>query len=179
MEVEIWMSMGVPGYEVSNLGCVRSIEREVNNSRSGKPFIKKGNLLKISTNRGYKEITICNKRYKIHRIVAEAFIPNPEKLPCINHKNGIRSDNTLSNLEWISYSDNNLHSFKVLDRVHPMQNKKGILCPNSKKVICATLDMIFNSITEAAAYLDCDQSTIIKICNGYERFTKGFYFRWV
>lgn len=64
----------------------------------------------------YLKGMIKPKRYQAHRIIAEAFIPNPDNLPHINHKNGIRNDNRVSNLEWVSVSDNLKYSYRVLGR---------------------------------------------------------------
>lgn len=180
MEIEIWKPIKtLSGYEISSLGKIRSVDRPIINSRSLKPFTKKGKVLKTYINRGYECLFAKGKSYKIHRLVAEAFIDNPDNLPCVNHKNGIRDDNKLRNLEWVSYSENNIHSFRVLNRSKNTLGKRGALHPSAKKVRCSTLDLLFGSVTDAANMLDCDKSTIIKVCNGKEIATKGFYFQWV
>jgi hypothetical protein len=73
--------------------------------------------------RGYKNVDIClnGKRQKsyIHRLVAEAFLPNPENKKTVNHINGIKSDNRLENLEWMTQSENIKHSFDILKRQTP------------------------------------------------------------
>lgn len=96
-------------YEVSNLGNIKSIR---NNA------YKKGGLLNLSKNgNGYLMVRIykdkrCYKRY-IHRLVAEAFIPNPLNKKEVNHINGISDFNYVSNLEWCTSSENCIHAIKT------------------------------------------------------------------
>lgn len=62
---------------------------------------------------GYHEVILNGKQYRVHRLVAEAFIPNPNNLPCVNHKDGNKQNNSVDNLEWVTYSENTIHSFKT------------------------------------------------------------------
>lgn len=77
--------------------------------------------LKQHLNRkGYPYVVLCidgvRKKWVVHRLVALAFIPNPDSKPHVNHKNGIRSDSRVENLEWVTASENALHSYRVLGR---------------------------------------------------------------
>ena len=60
---------------------------------------------------GYKEVVLNGKMERVHRIVAEAFIPNPNSLPCVNHKDGNKLNNAIDNLEWCTYSENTKHAY--------------------------------------------------------------------
>ena len=74
---------------------------------------------------GYHEIVLNGKPYRVHRLVAEAFIPNTENKPCINHKDGNKQNNNADNLEWCTHSENTIHSFKngLQKKVH---NQYGV-----------------------------------------------------
>lgn len=118
--MELWNK--VAGYNncylVSNLGNVKSITRTDCRGRFRRGRILKPNRLKD----GYEQVGLyvngkC-KYVKVHRLVAEAFVDNPDAKPEVNHKNGIRHDNRADNLEWVTKSENLRHSFRVLGRVH-------------------------------------------------------------
>lgn len=108
--IEVWKSIkGYEGfYEVSNFGRVRSLPRKT------KSNVLKGTVLKPNvTPFGYLQVMLCRegkgKQHKIHRLVANAFIPNPDNLPEINHKDWNTSNNNVDNLEWCDRQYNNAH----------------------------------------------------------------------
>ena len=102
--MEIWKDIkkfeGI--YQVSNLGNIKSL----NNNKT-----KKEKILKLNKDKkGYLYVDLYknnkSKRFVVHRLVAEAFIPNPENKPCIDHINTIRDDNRVENLRWVTYKEN-------------------------------------------------------------------------
>jgi len=102
--MEIWKDIeGYPNYQVSNMGRVKSL----NYLRTGKEKILKS----CNNNKGYIYVNLYKegkqKHYLIHRLVAQAFIPNPDNLPEVNHKNENPTDNRVENLEWCTSQYNN------------------------------------------------------------------------
>ncbi len=114
---EIWLSVVgyEDNYEISNYGNLRSKDREIERNKQGN-FQKDGELRQPHfTPAGYLRVMLSkngeSKNYFIHRLVAEAFLENPKNKPMINHKNSIRCDNRLENLEWVTASENLQHAY--------------------------------------------------------------------
>lgn len=142
-----------PNYEINEFGQIR-------NKRNNK-------ILSQSLSSGeYYQVNIDNKSRRIHRLLAETFIPNPNNLETVNHINGNKVDNSLSNLEWISRSDNVKHSREVLgiipipysksDKIHHLVDKKGKFSNAGKKIKVTYKDNLqetFGSASQAAKEL--------------------------
>ena len=199
---EIWCDIkGYKGlYQVSSKGRVRSLSREVSRCDKKRGFYF-GKVMKQAVACGYAGIVLCkaghSKRYLVHRLVAHAFIPNPENKPQVNHKNGNKLDNNVDNLEWVTRSENMKHSFLILGRKASMFGKKrednplfgrnrncywlkgktGRFCANSK-IIQQIKDNIvvaeFYGTLEAQRETGINASNITSVCKG-SRMTAGKY----
>lgn len=174
---EIWKD--IPNYEgfyqVSNYGRVKSLSRIINHKSTGK-VISKEKILKPHTHYGYKNVLLSKnneKKYKkIHRLVAETFIPNPNNLPYINHKNENRSDNRVENLEWCDSKYNNNYGNR---------NKK-IGVANSKKVkqydLKGNYIKTWSSIMQVERTLKIKNSNIVKNCKGRSNKAGGYIWKY-
>lgn len=101
-------------YEVSSQGKIRSLDRRVPTKKEGVTALRKGQVLNPWLVEGYPRVALRHpnspkhKHLHIHRILAQAFIPNPENLPIVRHLNDVKTDNRLENLAWGTVSDNEL-----------------------------------------------------------------------
>ena len=147
------------GYLVNKLGDVKS------------PYDKV--LKKTISNSGYEYLNIKSKSYFIHRAIAFAFIKRINGKDFVNHKNGIKLDNRIENLEWCTKSENNKHSHLMgLNNYNPYyKNKLGKEHNRSKSILIN--GVLYNGISEASRKLNIGISTIhyrlnSKNCNGYK-----------
>jgi len=146
MTNEHWIPiLGYEGlYEVSDFGLVRSITRSVK-TKGGKQRISKGHVLRITVNSGYATVQLSRsgktKTFKVHRLVATSFIPNPLDLPEVNHIDGNKLNNVIANLSWCTKSQNVQHAYDM-GLMIPPRNRLGFcgkLNPSSKPVYQLTL----------------------------------------
>lgn len=164
IENEIWKDVvGYEGiYKVSNFGKVLSI------SYRNKEYSKI--RLNQIDNYGYSviDLFLCKKRrnVKVHRLVAIAFIPNPENKPQVNHKDGNKLNNHVFNLEWCTDSENNIHAYKIGLKFMSCDLKIKIAKIKSKKIINNKTGIIYDSLTDACKKEKISQSYLWKILKG-------------
>lgn len=185
MNEEVWVDIkGYEGiYQISNLGRVRSLDRWINHIRGEK--IIKGKLLKPNNCKGYLSVDLCKdgkrNHIKIHRLVAEAFIPNPEDKPCVDHINTNPSDNRVENLRWVTYRENNLNP---LTNIHMSGKnsfwfaKKGKEHSKAKPIIqmndWGKIINIWDSAADAHRELDIPFTSISFCCSGRYKSAGGY-----
>lgn len=167
---ETWKPInGFPKYHVSNQGRIKNIE-------SGRIFTGTKDAF------GYVHVRLINPEgtytlRKIHRLVAEAFLPNPEGKPIIDHKDGDKTNNTLENLRWVTYSENIIAGEKRRKETNP-EKRKNI----SRKIAQYTMDgelvATFDKISEINKSLGIGRYGIYCTCYGKLRSNGGFMWRF-
>jgi hypothetical protein len=95
-------------------------------TKCGRIFIDGKERKQSNHSEGYKLISYKGKLFYVHRLVSEKFIPNPENKRCVNHINGIKSDNRVENLQWATIAENNKHAKEMGLWIYKHPNPKGI-----------------------------------------------------
>ncbi len=176
---EIWKTIeGFEGlYEVSNLGRVRSLDR-IRKAGYGSIAKIKGKIL-VPQNINHKKYLVVNlyrnevgKHYLVHRLVANAFIPNPNNLPEINHKDENPSNNNVSNLEWCDRKYNNLYG-TAIERRSRTRGKVVIQCSINGDEIAR-----YCSAREAARVIGKSQAAISRCCIGKYKIAYGYIWKY-
>lgn len=175
---EIWKEItGYEGYfEVSNLGNFRSKNRMVGYKTQGLRNYPGKPLLTETIVEGYQRIVLMKegyrKRFMCHRLVAQEFVPNPENKPFVNHINGIKSDNRSVNLEWVTQSENEIHSHSILGN-----SMRGKTYP--KRVRWISSGHISGSMNEVIRDLGVGCIEGLKKAIRANRPYHGFYFEFI
>lgn len=123
-------------YQINKDGTIYSF------ARGKKKALKQEVVRRKHTN--YRRVTLCKngktKRFQVHRLVAEEFIPNPEKKPCVNHKDNNGENNNMSNLEWCSHSENMIHAQKQSRLTHAQSSGGVATAKRTRKRLLKKLD---------------------------------------
>lgn len=175
-------------YQVSNLGRVKSLKRVVKTGRNGHRTIQETIIKpRLDKKRGYQTINlrIYPKRYSfsLHKLVAELFIPNPDNLPEVNHKDNNPSNNRADNLEWCNQSYNIKYAYKY-GNAKPTSGcfKKGNIPHNLKKVSQydkkGNFIKTYSSVKLAAKSINRTPTSIFNCLAGRTRYAGGYIWRY-
>lgn len=166
------------GYFLNKNGELFSVDRFVK-KKNGAIEFKKGKKITPSYNKAttyyqYRGLSSCS--HAIHRLVAETFLPNPNNLPCVNHIDGDKSNNSVENLEWCSYSDNLQHAYDKLKRPVNATSIKRRPCKSFNKNTGE--EYHYSSIAEASRCTKISETQIRRII-AHECINKNYEFQYI
>jgi hypothetical protein len=165
--METWKTIkDFDNYEVSNYGNVRRKECVVIHCNGIKANYNQKSIKQENVRYGYKRVTLSQnnkqKRYQVHRLVALHFISNDLNKPCVNHIDGNPSNNYVSNLEWCTYSENEIHSYKKLGKINPIRKLNDT---DAKDIRNNCITGRGGNVKSLAKYYGVSQSSITNIIN--------------
>lgn len=183
---ELWKDVaGYEGlYQVSNLGRVKSLGRIASNGKGA--YVVKSRILLTYLDFGkYQCVKLSRngkaKQHKVHRLVAEAFISNPNKLPCVNHKDENRQNNNVNNLEWCTHQYNNTYGTTRQRRVKTIRKMLKGKWITQKSVSQYSLSGEFiasyDSCEQAAKATNTRANNISACCHGKVKTANGFIWK--
>lgn len=157
-------------YQVSNTGKVKSLDYR----HTGKERV----LKQCKNKQGYFQLHLFKdgkcKLFRVNRLVADAFIPNPENKPEVGHKDDVKTNNVVSNLYWTDHISNCNYGGRN-ERM-----KKNMTGPyKSKRVICVETNIIYPSTIEAKRQTGINQSNICQCCRGKLKTAGGFHWQYI
>lgn len=173
---EIWKEIeGYDGvYEISSFGNVKTNTRKVNKGWGLRTIY--GIPIKPTMRGKYKAVNLWkngkSKPSNVHRLVAINFIKNDENKPCVNHIDGNKFNNNVSNLEWCTYSENNKHSFLTGLNVPIRRAGVGVIAFKDNIEYCRYI-----SISDCARQLNVDKGNLQKVIYGKYSHCGGYSFK--
>jgi hypothetical protein len=159
-----------------------SNDGQIRNDKTGKIKAKNKDSKGYYSESLYKDGKAVTK--KVHRLVAEAFIPNPDSKPCVNHIDGNKLNNSVDNLEWVTHSENMRHAFDTgLAKPHSVGGMRGKKNPNGgrkgKPILCITNNIEYPNVAAASRDLGIPDSSIFDCLYGKARTARGFVFEFL
>ena len=170
-------------YQVSDCGRIKSLARDVYSLNGKLAYHTKERILVPFLDRGgYQYVNLSKngrvKKESVHRLVAMAFLPNPENKPQINHKNEIKIDNFVENLEWCTSVYNNNYGTRNSRMIQNRRSYKLGNHPQAKPVFCVELNKTFDCAIRAEKELGICASSISQVCKGKLKTTGGFHWKY-